>query len=143
MLDVDYFKEFSGSAGLQMGGIVLRQLGDLLSRRVRGEDIVCRYGGDEFALVLTGASLGVVRQRAEKLREELKTLKAPNGKPVSFSAGVAAFPLHGPTKQELLRAVELALCSAKIEGRDRVVAAQNPSDVLTGDGGTDLFSNNP
>lgn len=127
MLDIDHFKQFNTDFTHEGGNAVLRGLADLLRSRVRGEDIACRYGGEEFLLILPGASLKETRNRAEKLRKEVKQLKVcyedrPLG-PVSLSLGVAVFPRHGTTPASLLAAVAEALSRAKKEGRDRVVVA--------------------
>ncbi len=124
MLDLDHLKEFNEAFGQEAGNAVVRTLGGFLLQGTRGEDIACRYGGDEFMLVLTGMSLEATRKRAEELRAEIKVLVASNGKPFSVSAGVAAFPEHGRSGEALLQAVDLAVRLAKTEGRDRVAVAR-------------------
>jgi diguanylate cyclase (GGDEF)-like protein len=102
-------------------------LGNLLLGHVRGEDIACRYGGDEFIIVLPDASRVVTFERAELICEYAKqfhlqfegqTLEA-----VTLSLGVAVFPEDGFTSAAVLRAADAALYHAKREGRDRVVVA--------------------
>jgi diguanylate cyclase (GGDEF)-like protein len=97
---------------------MLRSLAAHLNSRTRGHDIACRYGGDEFLLVLPGASLEVATQRAERLREETRTLG--NGS-VYLSMGVSSFPDHGSNATALIRAADLALYQAKAQGRNQVV----------------------
>jgi diguanylate cyclase (GGDEF)-like protein len=127
MLDVDEFKHFNDTYGHTAGDVILRELGDLLLRQVRGEDIPCRYGGDEFILILPDASREVTTQRAElicdyaskfHLQFEGQSLAA-----LTLSLGVAVFPEHGVTSTGILRAVDTALYRAKHEGRSRVVVA--------------------
>src|SRR5205807_663641 len=74
MLDLDHFKSFNDSLGHEAGDTVLRELGHFVQSRTRQEDIACRYGGEEFTLILPEASLEVTRQRAERLREDVKQL---------------------------------------------------------------------
>ena len=127
MLDVDNLKQFNDTWGHAAGDEILRELGSLLLRQVRGEDIACRYGGDEFILILPDVSSQVTRERAELICEyagqfhlqfEGQSLAA-----VTLSLGVAVFPEHGTTSTAILRAVDAALYRAKREGRSRVVVA--------------------
>lgn len=124
MLDVDGLKEFNLAFGREAGNAALRTLGDFLLRQKEGEEIVCRSAEGGFTLALPGISLKEAQKRAEKLRNEVKMLHATDGKPVSFSIGVAVFPEHGPIGELLLQAAESALLSAKTEGGDRVAVAQ-------------------
>jgi len=127
MLDVDNLKQFNDTWGHAAGDEILRESGSLLLRQVRGEDIACRYGGDEFILILPDASSEVTHERAElicryagqfHLQFEGQNLAA-----VTLSLGVAVFPEHGITSTGILRAVDAALYRAKREGRGRVVVA--------------------
>jgi len=125
MLDVDEFKRFNDTYGHATGDEILRELGSLLLGHFRGDDIPCRYGGDEFIIVLPGASREMTQQRAERVGEQSNHLKI-EGKTleaVTFSMGVAVFPENGTTKSAILRAVDAALYRAKHEGRGRVVLA--------------------
>jgi len=127
MLDVDDFKRFNDTYGHAAGDEILRELGSLLLRQVRGEDIACRYGGDEFILILPDASSEVTRERAELICEYAGLFQLQfEGQSlgvVTLSLGVAAFPEHGATSTGILRAVDAALYRAKHEGRGRVVVA--------------------
>jgi diguanylate cyclase (GGDEF)-like protein/PAS domain S-box-containing protein len=127
MLDVDHFKRFNDTWGHAAGDKVLRELGSLLLRQVRGEDIASRYGGDEFIIVLPDASREVTRERANRLCEHTRCLKTHfKGQifeMITFSVGVAVFPENGFTSAEILKAADAALYRAKREGRDRVIVA--------------------
>jgi diguanylate cyclase (GGDEF)-like protein/PAS domain S-box-containing protein len=127
MLDIDHFKQFNDTFGHQAGDTLLRALGDFVLQRTRGQDVACRYGGEEFALILAGATAEAACKRIEILREELKQLTVQHSGQVlgriSFSIGISVFPSHGATAEELLRAADRALYRAKTEGRDRVVLA--------------------
>jgi len=127
MLDVDDLKRFNDTWGHAAGDEILRELGSLLLRQVRGEDIACRYGGDEFILILPDASQEVTRGRAELICEDAKRFhlqfEGQSLAAVTLSLGVAAFPEHGATSTGILRAVDAALYRAKHEGRGRVVVA--------------------
>jgi diguanylate cyclase (GGDEF)-like protein len=127
MLDLDNFKRLNDTFGHLAGDAVLKALGRLLQSRVRGADIACRYGGEEFALVLPEAPLDVTRSRAEQLCEEVSQLVISyDGQvlgPITVSLGVAAFPEHGRTAEVVLRAADQALYRAKAAGRHRVLVA--------------------
>ena len=127
MLDLDHFKRFNDTFGHEAGDTLLRELGSFLKKHLRGSDIACRYGGEEFSLILPEVSLENVQARAEQLREGIKQLNVQhNGKalgPISLSVGIGMFPEHGMTSQQVLKAADAALYQAKGAGRDRVVTA--------------------
>ena len=127
MLDVDDFKQINDTYGHDAGDTVLRKLGKLLREHVRGEDMPCRYGGDEFILVLPGASPEVTRKRARLICEATKIFHLDiDGKSldsVTFSLGIAAFPQDGSTIAAVLKAADDALYLAKHAGKGRVAAA--------------------
>ncbi len=128
MLDIDHFKRFNDTLGHDAGDALLRELGAFLQRQIRGGDIACRYGGEEFTIVLPGASAETTRQRAEQLREGAKQLRAHQGErllePVTLSLGVAAFPQDGTSRDVLFQNADVALYRAKQQGRDRVCVAE-------------------
>jgi diguanylate cyclase (GGDEF)-like protein/PAS domain S-box-containing protein len=123
MMDLDHFKRFNDTFGHQAGDALLRTFGDLLKRSSRGQDIACRYGGEEFALVLTDSNLAGALRRADLLRQQVKQLSVEYAGQllgaVSMSMGVALYPDHGTTIGDVLRASDQALYCAKREGRDR------------------------
>ncbi len=127
MLDVDHFKRFNDTYGHATGDAVLRELGSLLLRHIRGEDIACRYGGDEFIIILPDASRDVAGRRAEMIYEYAKQLNLQlNGQAyeaLTLSLGVAAFSENGATSADIMKAADEALYRAKHEGRGRVVVA--------------------
>ena len=124
MMDLDHFKRFNDTFGHQAGDALLRALGDLLKRNTRGQDIACRYGGEEFAIVLTDSNLTGAFQRVEILRHQIKQMNVEYAGQllgaVSVSIGVALYPDHGATMGDVMRAADQALYRAKHEGRDRV-----------------------
>lgn len=128
MFDIDHFKRFNDLEGHDAGDALLRELGALLNRSIRGSDIVCRYGGEEFLVVLPGASKEQARQRAEEIRNSVKELLVYHlGKPLAkctISIGVAEYPTDDSSIEHLLKAADNALYRAKHEGRDRVVLAE-------------------
>jgi diguanylate cyclase (GGDEF)-like protein/PAS domain S-box-containing protein len=127
MADLDGFKNLNDAFGHAAGDDVLRRLGRFLGEAVRGEDIACRFGGEEFVVILPKASVDDTERRAEALREGIKALQ--HDEPtriyptVTMSIGVAAFPEHGASVEELLLAADSAMYRAKALGRDRVVVA--------------------
>ncbi|MDI6772395.1 MAG: diguanylate cyclase [bacterium] len=131
MLDLDHFKQFNDTFGHSAGDALLRELGGMLRANLRAGDIACRFGGEEFVLILPEAAPDCARTRAEQFREAAKHLHVSHlGEslgPVTVSLGVAAFPEHGTSGEALLEAADAALYRAKSEGRDRVVAAAVPA----------------
>jgi diguanylate cyclase (GGDEF)-like protein/PAS domain S-box-containing protein len=133
MLDIDYFKRVNDTDGHQAGDMILRKLGDLLLRRARAVDHVCRYGGEEFALILPETDTQAGAEIAERLRDDIERERfiVNGGKPVAItvSIGVATYPQQAVTAEELIRAADVALYEAKHGGRNRVVrcAAERPS----------------
>jgi diguanylate cyclase (GGDEF)-like protein/PAS domain S-box-containing protein len=127
MIDLDHFKTFNDTYGHEAGDAVLRETAAALIKSVRTEDFVCRFGGEEFVVVLPTAKLEIAQARAESLRLKMKELTVLHqGKSmgmVTISVGVAAFPQHGKSPWELMAAADAALYEAKRGGRDRVVTA--------------------
>lgn len=127
MLDLDYFKKFNDTHGHEAGDTVLREVASFLKRSVRAEDVVCRFGGEEFVLILPLADLRIGQARAERIRSKLHELTILHeGKSlglVTMSVGVAVLPEHGRSSKALLEAADAALYCAKREGRDRVMVA--------------------
>jgi diguanylate cyclase (GGDEF)-like protein len=131
MIDVDHFKRFNDSFGHNAGDALLREFGGLLRTHIRGGDIACRYGGEEFAVIMPDATLEDTQHRAEELRQATLQLRVTDQDQalgqVTISLGVAALPQHGTDSARLLRAADRALYSAKNAGRNRVQTADDPS----------------
>jgi diguanylate cyclase (GGDEF)-like protein len=127
VLDVDHFRRFNDAHGHDGGDAVLAGLGGLLLANVRGGDVACRHGGEEFVLILPGASTVESRRRATELLEVTRDFQVAHGGqllgPVTCSVGVATYPEHGTTGEALLRAADTAVYRAKHEGRNQVVVA--------------------
>jgi diguanylate cyclase (GGDEF)-like protein len=127
MMDLDHFKRFNDTYGHEAGDSLLESLGKFLERQVRQEDIPCRYGGEEFVLILPEASLDVTQKRAEEIRQGVSQLQVSHrGKVlemITLSLGVAIFPEHGANEDDLLRAADNAMYQAKAAGRNRVMVA--------------------
>jgi diguanylate cyclase (GGDEF)-like protein len=128
MLDLDGFKRFNDSHGHDAGDALLRELGALLQGNIRAEDIACRYGGEEFTLIMPEGSAEIAAQRAELLRAAIKKLEVEHrGRTlgsVTASLGVAVFPEHGRTRDALLEAADAALYLSKGAGGDKVTLAR-------------------
>jgi diguanylate cyclase (GGDEF)-like protein len=119
MIDLDHFKQINDSAGHAAGDEVLVEIAALLKRHIRGSDIACRYGGEEFTLVLPNAALESARGRCDAIRSAVrKGRQKLLGITASF--GVALFPAHAAEADALLRAADRALYEAKKAGRDQV-----------------------
>jgi diguanylate cyclase (GGDEF)-like protein/PAS domain S-box-containing protein len=128
MLDLDHFKDFNDTCGPAAGDALLIALAHTITGEISTEDIACRYGGEEFLLVMPGASLETTRERAELLRQAVQALQVKYQdrflKAPTISLGVASFPDHGVTAEELVNAADAALYRAKKTGRDRVEIAR-------------------
>jgi diguanylate cyclase (GGDEF)-like protein len=127
MLDVDHFKAFNDRHGHAMGDIALAAFGQLLQSMCRAEDIACRYGGEEFTLILPETDLATALERADNIRASVATLRIGERDTlprITVSIGVALMPEHGDVGMELMRAGDKALYRAKHEGRDRVAVAE-------------------
>ncbi len=124
MLDIDGFKKINDTFGHGAGDAVLRGVGNILRDHLRKSDISCRYGGDEFVLVLPDSSITDTQERIEQICELVRTLKInadhASGIVITVSAGIALAPEHGATESELLRAADEAMYTAKQTGGDRI-----------------------
>jgi diguanylate cyclase (GGDEF)-like protein len=127
MIDIDHFKRVNDTYGHEAGDRVLKAAAQLMQAAIRGSDYSCRYGGEEFLLVLPDAALEGARLRAEAIRMKVQDLEVTcfEGKQVkvTISIGVALFPDHGTNADLLVRAADEALYEAKRAGRNRVVVA--------------------
>ena len=124
MVDIDHFKRVNDTHGHQAGDEVLRMPAEILRAEARRSDVACRYGGEEFVLLLPKMNLESARGRAEHWRRMFAEMEMPveNGKlRCTLSVGIAVFPDHGTSAEELLRNGDRALYLAKALGRNRVV----------------------
>jgi diguanylate cyclase (GGDEF)-like protein len=133
VVDVDHFKQVNDQFGHATGDEVLRRLGATLRRSFRDEDVVARWGGEEFIIGMYGMGTGDSVTRLYRVLDSvrLEVLTAPDGSEfgVTFSAGVAEFPRNGLDLQSLYRAADEALYGAKDAGRARVFAAQSSREA--------------
>jgi diguanylate cyclase (GGDEF)-like protein/PAS domain S-box-containing protein len=129
MLDIDGFKQFNDRLGHGAGDVLLREFSQIMRNHLRKSDIICRYGGDEFVVIMPDSFIHDTQERVECIRVLLKGLpkihsneKVPGI--ITLSAGMAFMPEHGTTEGELLRAADKAMYMAKKSGRDQVVVYQ-------------------
>jgi diguanylate cyclase (GGDEF)-like protein len=126
LIDIDHFKRVNDTYGHQAGDMVLKDVSILLKGHVRSKDVVCRYGGEEFCMVLLDTTNDVALKRAEKIRRAVKYLRVfVAGQPLApltVSLGVAHFPTHGKTPETLIARADKALYWAKNHGRDQAVS---------------------
>ena len=121
MLDIDHFKYFNDAFGHEAGDLVLVSLSGLLRQSIRESDVACRYGGEEFIVIMPGASVEDARRRAEILCQDFSAVRiGSEGLSATISIGLAVYPQHGVGVDELLRSVDSALYTAKAAGRNCV-----------------------
>ncbi|MFL1464343.1 diguanylate cyclase [Roseococcus sp. DSY-14] len=128
VLDLDHFKALNDRHGHAAGDAALRRVGTLLREGLRGGDVACRHGGEEFALLLPDCTAEAAAQRAEALRQAIE--RSGGGPGLSASLGVAALPARGGTLAAAMEAADAALYRAKAGGRNRVVLAAEPAAAL-------------
>ena len=130
MLDIDHFKRINDEFGHLLGDEVLRQISTILTQQLRRVDVVCRYGGEEFSILVPQTTGEHALGAAEKLRKVIEDWSFPGvPRPVTVSIGVADFPENGATRDELVKAADAALYAAKQAGRNRVLAASASARV--------------
>jgi diguanylate cyclase (GGDEF)-like protein len=125
MIDVDHFKRLNDQFGHAAGDAVLKEVAKVFSSGVRTEDLVCRYGGEEFTIILPDITLEAAFNRAEVIRKAIANLRNELDNElysaVTISIGGALFPTNGLTAEALLRHADAALYRAKREGRNKVI----------------------
>ena len=128
MLDVDHFKQFNDVYGHEAGDTVLREVADVFRRCVRSEDIVCRYGGEKFVIILPEITPEMAFERAEKIRVEVGAvrvrLRGEVLREVTISIGIAMYPQSGDFLDQILRVADRSLYEAKHRGRNQTVFAE-------------------
>ena len=124
MLDLDHFKKFNDTFGHAAGDSVLQAVAEIFQTSIRTEDIACRYGGEEFTIMLPDVTPAVALERAESIRQGVANVRLPLDRQVytefSVSIGVAVYPNDGETSDLLLRRADMALYRAKRSGRNQV-----------------------
>ncbi len=128
-IDIDHFKKFNDNHGHDAGDTVLRAVGDLLMSCFREEDVPCRFGGEEFVVLLPGAAAEVAAKKAEMLRSKVEALIVryvdSNLPRITISIGVAAFPSSGDSPPAVLKAADEAMYRAKDAGRNCVELSES------------------
>jgi diguanylate cyclase (GGDEF)-like protein len=134
MLDVDHFKAFNDANGHDAGDEVLRNVAHVLKRHTRVEDVACRWGGEEFLIVLTACTVDDAYAKAEAIREAIAQLHVfsrgialPR---VTASLGIASYPEDGERMENLIAEADSALYRAKSTGRNRIAASNAPGDIV-------------
>jgi diguanylate cyclase (GGDEF)-like protein len=134
MLDVDHFKDFNDTNGHDAGDEVLRNVAHVLKRHTRVEDVACRYGGEEFLIVLTSCSMDDAYAKAEAIREAIaqqQVFTRGTALPrITASLGIASYPEDGDRMERLIAEADAALYRAKATGRNRIVASNAPGDIV-------------
>lgn len=133
MMDVDHFKNLNDTFGHAAGDRVLIEIARVLGLNSRREDLVCRYGGEEFVIVLPTISMTQVVEKANRIRNDIKGIRIEHdGKRlpvISISIGIAMLPVDGVNEEQLLHTADEALYAAKAAGRDQVVVASIMRDA--------------
>ncbi|MWC27040.1 sensor domain-containing diguanylate cyclase [Paenibacillus sp. MMS18-CY102] len=123
VLDIDRFKTINDTLGHQVGDEVLKCLADVLNHSVRALDICCRYGGEEFVVLLPGCGAEEAFRLAERIRLAVQKTATPANKVITVSLGVAAYPHHAADTNTLFKLADEALYAAKEAGRNRTMLA--------------------
>jgi diguanylate cyclase (GGDEF)-like protein len=135
MMDIDYFKQVNDTYGHEAGDHILKSLAWALTRQNRRGDFACRYGGEEFVVVMPNITLRTARQRAEQLRTNLGSVQVQYGRfqlSTTLSIGIACYPSDGEDRESILRAADRALYGAKRAGRNQVVTYDQLPVTLAG-----------
>jgi diguanylate cyclase (GGDEF)-like protein len=129
MIDVDHFKKFNDSYGHEAGDSILREVAEIFRQSVRAEDIICRYGGEEFVIILPETSSALAIERAEAIRWSVSQMRVRFRtealREITISVGVAICPGCGSTLEEILRSADRALYAAKHAGRNQIMMAES------------------
>ena len=128
MVDIDHFKSVNDRFGHEVGDRVLQLLGEILKTMFRKSDVSCRFGGEEFLILLPGLEMDQALNRAEAVREKFEQSSREADflySQVTISIGVSNYPLHGENMRDLFRMADKALYQAKEKGRNRVCCYQN------------------
>jgi diguanylate cyclase (GGDEF)-like protein len=134
MMDVDHFKAFNDANGHDAGDEVLRHVAHVLKRHIRAEDVACRYGGEEFLVVLPGCVIDDAYSKAEAIREAIAQLnvicRGSALARITLSLGIACYPEDGERMEDLIAGADAALYQAKSRGRNCITASSPPGDIM-------------
>lgn len=125
MIDIDHFKNINDTHGHEAGDLVLKAISDVLAAQSRRGDFACRYGGEEFIVVMPNIFMNVAQKRAETLKQALGALQVPfqdTELTVTISMGIASYPANGIMREEILRAADKAMYAAKDAGRNYILS---------------------
>jgi len=129
MLDLDHFKHFNDTFGHQVGDILLKEVAGVIKSRVRAGDLACRYGGEEFSLIVAEVDTEGTQKCVESIREAIKHLslhhRGQTLGTITVSAGIATYPAHADDSEDLMRAADEALYRAKKAGRDCIFVIES------------------
>ncbi|MGM8212017.1 sensor domain-containing diguanylate cyclase [Virgibacillus sp. W0430] len=128
LLDIDHFKRVNDTYGHAVGDDVLKYLAKEMKHAVRKDDICCRYGGEEFVLLLPEMDATAAYKVAERLRMKLEETVSPSGKPITISAGIATYPVHSKSTEGIIKLADDALYIAKRTGRNKAVVHSPPKN---------------
>jgi diguanylate cyclase (GGDEF)-like protein/PAS domain S-box-containing protein len=125
MIDLDHFKRVNDTYGHEAGDEVLKALAFTLSEQCRRGDFACRFGGEEFVVVMPNINMDTGYERAENIRQSLNALRVSYGEynlTITISMGIACYPINGETRESILRAADQAMYGAKEAGRDHILS---------------------
>ncbi len=125
MIDLDHFKRVNDTHGHEAGDEVLKALAFTLFEQCRRGDFACRFGGEEFVVVMPNINMDTAYERAENIRQSLNSLRVPYGQynlTITISMGIACYPINGETRESVLRAADQAMYGAKEAGRDHILS---------------------
>jgi len=123
MIDIDHFKQVNDTYGHEAGDVMLKSIAETLTLHTRRGDFACRFGGEEFVIVMPNINTDIAYDRAEALRESLNSLHVSYGRfslSATFSIGIACYPANGETRETVLRAADKAMYAVKRSGRDDI-----------------------
>ena len=129
MLDLDHFKHFNDTFGHQVGDVLLKEVAGVIKGRVRAGDLACRYGGEEFSLIIAEVDTEGAQKCADSIREATKHLslhhRGQTLGTITVSAGIASYPAHADSSEDLIHAADEALYRAKQAGRDCIFVCEH------------------
>lgn len=131
VLDIDHFKSVNDTYGHRTGDETLLHLARILESQTRNEDLVCRFGGEEFVVILPSQSLHTGRHLAERIRRKMESTVSPTGNSITVSIGLASYPEHGDNFNQVFEMADQALYDAKRGGRNLTRTADDlPHEVV-------------